>query len=69
MPGANKLTRADRDALLSTVKERIAVAQVGEFCATLRSNFEKKLAAIYKPDHAPWKAAHDRATKLEAEAE
>jgi hypothetical protein len=72
MPDPGKLTRADRDALLSVVKQRtaVAIAQVDEHCATLRADFEKKLAAIYRPeDHAVWKELHDRGKKLAAEAE
>jgi hypothetical protein len=70
MPDSDKLTRTDRNALLSVVKQRtaVAVAQVDEHCAVLRADFEKKLAAIYKPeDHAVWKEAHERAERLEAE--
>jgi hypothetical protein len=51
----DKMTKADRDALLSVARnrERVAKAKTAQHETVLKAEFEKQMAAIYLPSHHP----------------
>lgn len=66
------MTAAERQALLVVMRQRekVAMGDAVEYRATLIANFERKLAAIYKPkDHPVWAEAHAAAKRAGEEAQ
>jgi hypothetical protein len=66
------MSRAEQHDLLMLIRarERVAISDAREHQATLLANFQRKLAARYRPeDHPVWKEAHAAATRAGAEAQ
>jgi hypothetical protein len=66
------MTSAERQSILVLIRarERVAISDAREYQAVLMANFERKLAAIYKPsDHPVWAQAHAAAERAGEEAQ
>jgi hypothetical protein len=66
------MTRGERSDLAKLVRQRAKVAkdQTAQRAAELRADFEKQLAAIYRPSDDPvWKELHAHADAVVAQAQ
>jgi hypothetical protein len=67
----DRITSAERASLQTLIRQRekVAKADVAEYAAVLMADFEKKLAAVFKPtDHPIWKQAAAAAEAVTSEA-
>jgi hypothetical protein len=71
-PQSPLTTAAERKEALTVIRgrERVTITAIRAYRATLMADFEKKIAARYKPaDHPVWRNLHEAACRFEAEAD